>query len=1122
MITQGMECQNSKRRSGLKQEQLTQYKLLAEQTPAAVAWVDRDMRYLLATKRWLTDNGLRDTDIIGKSHYEVFSETSTRWKQIYQRCLAGAVEACDRELFTQANGIRNWVKWEIRPWHDSAGEIGGLILCTEIVTERQQAEGELRRAYEELEISVRERTDQLALINASLKAEIAKRQRAEEEIYLLQTITQAISKAPDLHSSLLLALCKVCEVTGWNFAEVWIPNSAQEVLELSSAYYTSSPSLEKFRQLSEGLTLAPSIGIPGRVWISKQPEWVHDVSQQPNSVFFRRNIVLSVNLKAALGVPIVVDEQVLAVFVFFKFESCKKDKQLVALVASVANQLGLVIQRKRTEESLKESEQRFRAIFNQAAVGIGRVGLDGQWLVVNQKLCDIVGYSREELLERTFQEVTHPDDLNANLECYRRMLVGKAQTCSLQKRYLRKDGSHVWVNLTVSVVKQPASEQKYFITVVEDISDRRRAQEELQCSQAMLQLVIDNIPQLIFWKDRNSVYQGCNRQFALVAGLSKPEEIAGKTDYDLPWRKSQADWFRQWDARVMETNKPEYRVIEIQPQVNGKQIWAHTNKIPLHDPQGNVVGVLGTSLDITERKQAEKALQHSEEQLRLALRASRMGSWDWNVLSNRVTWSDTLELIFGLAPGSFEGSFEDFLKCVHPEDCEFVTQLVADTLEQKKEREIDYEYRVVWSDGTVHWIAAKGQCFYDEMGQPIRMIGICLDITERKQTEQALRDALQKLSFHVENSPLAVMEWNHEFRLQRWSQQAETIFGWKAEEVLGKDWQNLQFVFEEDCKALNAQTCRLMDGSQPSNVCCHPNNTKSGAVIDCEWYNSALFDESGRLVSVLSLVQDITERKRAEQGIKQLNAELEYRVAERTAQLEAANKELEAFSYSVSHDLRAPLQSIDGFSQALLEWHSEQLDEQGKHYLQRICANSKKMEQLIDSLLALSRVTCSEMYCQSINLSAIVQAIAAELQEIQPERNTEFVIEEGLFVRGDERLLRILLENLLRNAWKYTSKHSQARIEFGTLQQDGQLAYFIRDDGAGFDMTYADKLFGAFQRLHGNTDFPGTGVGLATCARIVRRHGGKIWAVAALEEGATFYFTLAEQPSLKMLEINTE
>jgi len=270
-------------------------------------------------------------------------------------------------------------------------------------------------------------------------------------------------------------------------------------------------------------------------------------------------------------------------------------------------------------------------------------------------------------------------------------------------------------------------------------------------------------------------------------------------------------------------------------------------------------------------------------------------------------------------------------------------------------------------------------------------------------------------------------------------------------------------------------------------------------------------------ISVVALMAfmlqaDATERRRAETAIKNLNEKLEERVQERTLQLEAINKELEAFSYSVSHDLRAPLRSIRGFSEVLLERYSEQLDPRGQEFLRRACQSSQHMDNLIEDLLNLSRVSRGELRRQQVNLSAMADSLAAELLKCEPERPAEFVIQPGLKTHGDERLLRVVLDNLFRNAWKFTMRTPETRIEFG-FATEPEPAFFVRDNGAGFDMSFADRLFGVFQRLHNSSDFPGAGVGLATVQRIVSRHGGRAWAVGHPNEGATFYFTLPHHES---------
>ncbi|HLP40229.1 MAG TPA: YfiR/HmsC family protein [Fibrobacteria bacterium] len=332
------------------------------------------------------------------------------------------------------------------------------------------------------------------------------------------------------------------------------------------------------------------------------------------------------------------------------------------------------------------------------------------------------------------------------------------------------------------------------------------------------------------------------------------------------------------------------------------------------------------------------------------------------------------------------------------------------------------------------------------------------------------------------------------------------VLGSSMDEILGKDWFETFIPASIRENTLRVYNQVIGEGAESIEYYENVVSTHGHGERLIAWHNSLLRNDDGKIIGTLSSGEDITEKKSAEKQIKILNQEL----LERAAALEAANKELEAFSYSVSHDLRAPLRSIDGFSLAIIEDYENALDERGKDYLRRVRSAAQRMAHLIDDMLNLSRVSRSEMVLQEINLSVMVMEIAERLRGLQPERQVEVVIEPDMKANGDERLIRIALENILENAWKYTSKHPTARIEFGSRSSGRNQIYYVKDDGAGFDMKYAQKLFGAFQRMHTTEEFPGTGVGLATVQRIIRRHGGKIWAESEVEKGTTFYFSISE------------
>ena len=535
----------------------------------------------------------------------------------------------------------------------------------------------------------------------------------------------------------------------------------------------------------------------------------------------------------------------------------------------------------------------------------------------------------------------------------------------------------------------------------------------------------------------------------------------------------------------------------------GQEITVSQVILSHKDDLGRLLYMSTIMRDITERKQAETALRIKDSAIAASINGIAFAD-----LTGCLTYVNQAFLnMWGYQHEEEVVGRSAILFWAEPEEAARVLATLSDQESWSGEltaKRRDGSNFVVWLSATV---------IRDASGQPVQLTGSFIDVTERKLAEEALRQSDERLRQAVRVSQIGIFDHDQINDCIYWSPEQREIHDWgENEPVTLVDFINLvhpddrERIGEAVRKAHDPQGDGLFDVE-------HRIIHRNGEVHWLTTRAQTFFMEVGGVVRpmrTVGAVLDITERKNTEQRLRDLTGELENRVRERTAELEAANRELEAFSYSVSHDLRAPLRAIDGFSSLLAMDYRDKLDDTGLDYITRVRRAVQRMGDLIDDLLKLSRVTRLEIRPAHVDMSRLAREVVEVLQASDRKRQVQVSITDGLEASGDLHLLQMLLANLIENAWKYTGKVEQARIEFGVTQQASEAVFYVRDNGAGFDMQYADKLFTAFQRLHHQDEFPGTGVGLATVARIIQRHGGRVWADAKPGQGATFYFTLTK------------
>ncbi len=718
--------------------------------------------------------------------------------------------------------------------------------------------------------------------------------------------------------------------------------------------------------------------------------------------------------------------------------------------------------------------------------------LEGRVKYVNEAVTRILGYSREEYRSLPPTELIHPDDLPQALVIRDELLTTPGATRQLHARLRHRDGNWVWMATTANnFLDDP--QIAAIVYHAQDISTLKYTSEELQLHSDALENSLNGFDIV----DAEGRFVYANKAYLHMWGYERLDEILGTSpeghcaDPTIP-------------AQIIEhlNRDGQYTLEFAARRKDGSTFDVLMSALLFDSPQKGRL-YIGTTLDITGRKLAQKALQESEERFRLLYEQAPLAyqslDVDGHFLEVNPKWLEMLGYPRQEVLGRW---FGDFLP---PEDQALFRQRFPYFKQRGHVEGVEFTLRR--KDGSQLVAAFDGRIGQTIDGEFKQTHCILHDITERKEVEEALRASEEQFRSLFENAPVGIFYSTAGGKILQVNAEYARIMGYASPQELmaavnASSVADILYVRPELRPRLVRRVQTLGSGWLKVE---NQYRRKDGSIVTANLIFRSLPQNPDLLEG---FVEDISERKQAEEEIRQLNARLEQRVIERTAQLEASNREMEAFTYSVSHDLRAPLRAINGFSQLLANEYAPRLDPQGMRFLDIIRENTRKMDQLISDLLGLSRISRSELKYTLIDMTTLARRTFQEIAPADAGAGIDFRVSVLFNVYGDPGLIQQVWSNLLSNAIKYTQTRPLRKIEVGAYAQPGEVVYYVRDNGVGFDPQYSHKLFGVFQRLHSAEEFEGNGVGLAIVQRIIQRHGGRVWAEGQLGAGATFYFSL--------------
>lgn len=746
---------------------------------------------------------------------------------------------------------------------------------------------------------------------------------------------------------------------------------------------------------------------------------------------------------------------------------------------------------------LHSSEGRLALVIQESSDGIFEWDLESDQRYYSPRFRELLGYTDEKTFRRNFSDdaALHPDD-RVRVVSARKHLLDLHTSFDEEFRFICADGRYRWFCGRARAVWNDAGKPSRIAGSIADIDARRAAEEALHESEARFHHVVQGSSEGIWDWDLKL------RRYYISSGM---KTLLGYTEDELP--NERASFFhvmhpadlkrvRAAIARHFTQRIPFDTELRLRHK-DGSVCWYRARGHAVWDEAGSVLRFAGACSSIQVQKQSEVRIQELLAEKQIIIDNVHVGIVfvrngviaDINRRMEELFGHPAAELA-GRSPAPLFRDAADFRALEN--EC---------GVRARSGQVVSRAHELVRCDGSGFWGLVT--CKLLDAADPARgAIWIFFDDSDHRHAIEALRNERDFSDSLINGMPGVFYLVDRDGRFLRWNRNLEKVTGYHSATL--SEMRAMELFAEQDRPAVQEATYRTLKlGENQQELWLR---SRDGRRIP--FLMTGVRIEVDGITHIVGIGFDITPRLMAEDQVRHLNEELEERVRERTTELAAANKELESFSYSVSHDLSAPLRGIDGFSRMLAEDFGALLPEVGRSYITRIRAATQRMQQLIDDLLRLSRVTRDELQRESLDLSGMARELFDELKAIQPQRTVTIDVAADLIVFADRNLLRIALSNLLRNAWKFTTRRPVATIQVGVLREGNETVYFVKDDGAGFDMRYAGRLFGAFNRLHRSSEFEGTGIGLAIVSRILQRHGGRIWAKAEIDRGATFFFTL--------------